>query len=220
MVRLSRRLPAPCCALWPRALLGTVQRLKPEASPAPSWARQRSSPATPLSVEKLRQREMMDYLATWAGSWLPSVGHSPYILDDPRAGERNSGYLPLQRGRAPSRASGERVCVCAERRGSGYVPLVKEGGAGLGWGCPGLGEGPRLRQPSQPPVSSARAQPEPPALCSPLAHQLSLDHSLPFSLPSSRRPWRRWGSGEEEWPGPGRMRLYRGGRTRLSLPTV
>lgn len=136
---------------------------------------------------------MMNYLATWAGSWLPGLGHNPHSLEDPRAGERNSGYLPLQWGQAPTRASGERVCVYAGRRGSGCVPLVKGGGCGAGVGMPrawgGAAAPSALAAARELRASTARA---PSALLAASSPALSIAPSLFPSLP----PGGRGGAGE------------------------
>lgn len=154
------------------------------------------------------------------GSWLSSLGHCT-LLAALATPEQVRGTLATSSfsGAKPEPGRRGRGCVCAGRRGRGCTPGVKAGGARSGVGMPrARGGAAALSAAAQPPVSSARVESEPPVLCSPA--RLLLDRSLPSSLPSSRRPRRRWGSGEEEWPCPGRMRLCRGGRTRRSLPTV
>ena len=80
-------------------------------------------------------------LVPWGHRTLPTAS------GDPGAGEWNSDHLPLEWGYW---CPGGLVCVCVCLQvwgGGGWFPLVKSGGGvRVGWGCPGLWEGPQFRQ--------------------------------------------------------------------------
>lgn len=117
------------------------------------------------------------------GAWLSSLGHHT-LLAALAVPEQVSGTLatsPFGGAKPETQASGERVCEYAGRRGSGWAPRVKAGGVRSGVGMPrARGGAAALSAAAEPPVSSARVEPEPPVLCSPAR---SLSRSLPPFLP-------------------------------------